>query len=64
MSRRRPARCVKVRYAKLEMAIEARARIDQMRAAQGQTSPSRIYQCPICKGWHLTTGNSRRSEVM
>jgi ribosomal protein L32 len=41
----------------------AKARLDSIRRSPRQTGkvPTRVYQCPMCGGWHLTNRKSGRA---
>lgn len=51
-------RCTKVRFAERYMALDLLKKIQRgvQHGTQGpQKAPVRAYQCPYCKGWHLTS---------
>ena len=50
--RRRDCRTGKVRYPGRERALHALHRIQN--GDTRQKTPCRVYECPMCHGWHLT----------
>ncbi|WP_181428807.1 hypothetical protein [Modestobacter versicolor] len=47
-------RCTKRRYRDEAVAQLALARIQTVGEAREKT-PQRVYRCPRCRGWHLTS---------
>lgn len=53
MSRRRPCRTGKARYPDHQAALGALRRIQRRNTRE--VVPVRIYDCALCRGWHLTS---------
>jgi hypothetical protein len=56
-----PAKCTKRRYpdriaALMALASAQRRQEHPSYAVAGKRRETRVYRCPNCKGWHLTSG--------
>jgi hypothetical protein len=47
--------CRKIRYRDKIAALLALARTGSKRRAGRPKDEQRVYRCPVCKGWHLTS---------
>lgn len=57
--------CGKFRYARKRQAQEvANARVDDAKRAWKRRLKNRlrVYHCPACNGWHLTSNNANRTK--
>lgn len=51
----------KVRYSSES---EARAAVTQQLRINPGTPKLRVYQCPVCEGWHMTSGSAGLDEKL
>ncbi len=47
--------CRKIRYPDKVAALMALVRTRSKRRARRPKDEQRVYRCPVCKGWHLTS---------